>query len=83
MSGEMLETPGEEPRCYICNETGHKVSGCPEVTCHICSEKAHIAPICSTRPKSYFSYKCGAQGVTVRNCPECNPQQGNEVTELQ
>jgi len=43
--------PGEHPKCYRCNETGHFACNCPALnkTCSKCGFTGHLAVCCKTK----------------------------------
>ena len=49
-----------------------------EKFCFKCSSKGNFHRNCPKKEKFTFCYSCGLRGVKVPECPNCNPQSGNE-----
>ena len=45
---------------------------CPTLTCYNCREEAHLARNCD-RPPKRICYSCSSPNVTIKRCPDCNP----------
>ena len=59
--------------CHKCNQPGHMVSRCPEITCRYCNQKGHVMRICPGRAAApqVSCQVCGFEGAVFQNCTTC------------
>ena len=48
-----VEGQGQEGRCWLCDERGHRLHNCTNATCMRCGKKGHIARDCTNKKAQY------------------------------
>ena len=44
---------GQEGRCWLCDERGHRLHNCTNATCMLCGKKGHLARDCTNKKAKY------------------------------